>query len=122
MPEDRFEDGCKSLVNNVDNAISMFVLDNTGEQITTRAHARNTSGTTNSDSILGTQQGVDHSVQDYVMYLDMGYDKYVTQSFCSPFTGEAACIISRAFSTRKLRYMVCVEMPVLASLALLYMR
>jgi len=113
MSEDRFEDGCKSLVGSVNEVISMFVLDSMGGQITVRAHGRNSRATTNTDSILGTQKGVDHSVMDYVMYLDMGYEKYVTQPFCSPFTGKDACIISRAFFNKEgARYMVCIEMPV----------
>lgn len=112
MSEDRFNDACTTLVHNVEDVISLFVLNNNGEQITDRAHARGDKSTINSAAILGMQKGMDHSVQDYVMYLDMGYEKFVTQPFTSHFTGENACIISRPFfNAEGLRYMVCIELP-----------
>lgn len=112
MSEDRFEDACMGLVNSVDDVISMFVLDNSGEQITPRVHSRRHRSTINADKILGSRKGADHSAQDYMMYLDMGYEKYVSSPFRSPFTGHEACIISRAiFNKEGMRYVICVEMP-----------
>jgi len=112
MSEDRFEDGCKTLVHNVEGVISLFVLNNNGEQVTHRAHSSKNAATTNSDAILGSTKGADHSVQDYMRYLDMGYEKFVAPPSVSPFTGEDACIISRPFFSQDgLRYVVCVELP-----------
>lgn len=112
MPETRFEDACKTLVRNVDSVISIFVLDEIGEQITTRAHVRPVEGKSASPKVLGFEIGVDHSIKDYVLYLDMNYEKFVTKPFISPYTGEKSCIISRPFYNNEgLRYILCVEMP-----------
>lgn len=112
MSEDRFEEGCNTLVRSVDNIVSMFVLSSNGVQITHRAHKSANSGTANSDSILGSHKGMDHSIEDYVLYLDMGYEKFVTPPFSSPYTGELSCLISKPFFNREgERYMACIEMP-----------
>ncbi|QJB56503.1 EAL domain-containing protein [Pseudodesulfovibrio sp. zrk46] len=112
MPENRFGDACKTLVHNADGVISMFVLDNDGIQITDRSHVRTSTANAVADSILGTHKGAEHSVFDYVMYLDMGYEKFVSPTFSSPYTGQDACIISKPFFNKEgLRYMICIEMP-----------
>lgn len=112
MPEDRFEDACKTLVYNTDAVISMFVLNSEGVQITPRSHVRLTGGKQVAANLLGSDVGVDHSVRDYVLYLDMGYEKFVTTPFSSPFTGENACIISKPFYNKEgQRYVVCIELP-----------
>lgn len=111
MSEDQFDGACLALVGKVSEVISMFVLDEIGEQITPRVHIKPVSGKT-STRILGSAKGVDHSMHDYVMYLDMGYEKFVTQPFISSFTGKKACIISKSvFNYEGLRYIICMEMP-----------
>jgi len=112
MPEDKFEDAAKVLVRNIDDVVSMFVVDEGGEQITNRIHVKATGNKNRSAKILGSEKGVDHSVCDYVMYLDMGYEKFVTRPFISPYTAEETCIISKPFyNSEGLRYVVCIEMP-----------
>lgn len=112
MTEDRFEDGCRGILHKVDELISIFVLNNKGEQITPRVHARAAHSTINQEAILGMHKGIDHSAQDYVLYLDMGYERFISQPFVSPYDQSNACIISRPFfSGDGGRYMLCMELP-----------
>ena len=107
----QFEEACKNLVRNVDTVISVFVLNDQGIQTTTRPHVKG-EGDGLSTSVLGSAKGADHSVHDYFMYLDMGYEKFVTQPYVSLFTGEIACIVSRAiYNAEGIRHVVCVEVP-----------
>lgn len=111
LSESRFEETCKIIVRNVEDVTSMFILDEVGEQITIRVHVKPVEGKGKSSQILGAEKGVDHSICDYFMYLDMGYEKFVTKPFVSPYTGEQNCIISKSFyNSEGLRYVVCVEM------------
>nr|WP_287412182.1 EAL domain-containing protein [Pseudodesulfovibrio sp.] len=110
MSEEWFEDGCKRLVRKVEEVISIFVLDDRGRQITRRISAGTVQPPHHPDAIMET--GTDHSVEDYVLYLDIGYEKFVTPPFVSPFTGKRSCLISRPFfNVQGSRYMVCVELP-----------
>jgi len=112
LPEDRFEDACKTIVRNIEAITSIFVVNETGEQITMRAHVRPTGKKGKSAKILGSEKGVDHSISDFVMYLNMGYEKFVTRPFVSPYTGEEVCIISKSFyNSEGLFYVACLEMP-----------
>jgi EAL domain-containing protein (putative c-di-GMP-specific phosphodiesterase class I) len=106
LTEDRFEEGCRSMVHGKQGLISLFVVDDRGVQVTRRAHNGKPAG-----AGLGTPKGADLSAEDYVLYLDMGYDKYATPPFVSTYTGERACIVSRPFfSVNGLRYTACMEM------------
>lgn len=112
LPENRFDDTCKALVHNTSETLSMFILDHSGTQLTTRHHVKPTTGKSASPTFLGTVIGSDHSTHDYVMYLDIGYEKYVTRPFISKYTGVDACIISRPFYNNEgQRYIVCIELP-----------
>ncbi|BCS89404.1 EAL domain-containing protein [Pseudodesulfovibrio sediminis] len=112
LSEDRFEEGCKTIVKTVGDVISVFVVDEFGVQITSRVHGKSQNAATTADFLLSSGKGADHSVEDYVLYLDMGYEKFVTTPFSSPFTGETACIISKPFFSQDgERYTVCIELP-----------
>jgi len=112
MTEDRFEASCLSFVSRFPEVVSIFVLDEAGEQMTVRAHVKSAEGREKSSKVLGMTKGVNHSVHDYVLYLDMGYEKFVTQPFTSHFTGAEVCIISKPFyNCEGERYIVCIEMP-----------
>ncbi|NDV20747.1 EAL domain-containing protein [Pseudodesulfovibrio sp. JC047] len=109
--EEWFEDGCKKLARTGEGIISLFVLDTTGRQITRRISSSLRQSASHPDVILKTDIGVSHSVEDYVLYLDIGYEKFVTPPFVSPFTGEKACLVSTPFfNIQGDRYIVCVEM------------
>lgn len=111
LGEDRFEESCRVLAQSGKGIISLFVLDERGRQITSRLHVKG-DGPGFSSTVLGSAKGVDHSVHDYFMYLDMGYEKFVTQPFVSLFTGETGCLISRPiYNSEGGRYVVCVEVP-----------
>nr|WP_321512966.1 EAL domain-containing protein [uncultured Pseudodesulfovibrio sp.] len=111
IAEERLEDGCRCLVHKVDGIISLFILDDKGRQITRRIPVGSAQPANRPDVILKTNIGSDHSVEDYSIYLDIGYEKFVTPPFASPFTGEQACLISRPFFTvQGTRYVACVEM------------
>ncbi|CCH49832.1 EAL domain-containing protein [Pseudodesulfovibrio piezophilus] len=107
-----FEGMCRKMLHASDDVISLFILNDDGDQITSRHHVESRATGICSASILGSHKGADHSIQDYVLYLDMGYDKFVTQPFRSPYTGENACIISKpVFNKEGDRYLICIEMP-----------
>ncbi|EGB15970.1 diguanylate phosphodiesterase [Pseudodesulfovibrio mercurii] len=106
LTEDRFEEGCRSLVQGRKGVISLFVVDDRGVQVTRRIHTGKSAGAAG-----GTGKGADLSAEDYVLYLDMGYDRFVTPPFLSPYTGGRACLVSRPFfSLSGLRYTACMEM------------
>jgi len=109
LGESRFEDACRAMVRVTKGVVSVFVLNDKGTQITSRPHVE--TGTKKiSAALLGSAKGVDHSVHDYFLYLDMGYEKFVTPPFISPFTGEPARLISRPiYNSEGSRYVVCVE-------------
>ena len=107
--EVRFEEGCKTLVRTVDGVISLFVLDDQGKQITSRVR---TVPARRSSALLRLTKGAEHSTEDYFVYLDIGYEQFVTPPFASPFTDVQACLISRAFyNTQGGRFVACVEVP-----------
>jgi len=109
MSESRFEEVCRAMVKNTEGVVSVFVLDESGTQITSRPHVESASPKV-SATVIGSAKGVDHSVQDYFLYLDMGYEKFVTPPFVSPFTGQNVCLVSRPiYNSENTRYVVCVE-------------
>lgn len=108
--ESQFDDACAKLIHTIENILSIFVLDGDGVQITERAHVPTDRTAVISGSILNTYRGAEHSAQDYVMNLDMGYTRYVTPQFLSPYSGQDACLIStRVFNDEGKRYTVCIE-------------
>jgi EAL domain-containing protein (putative c-di-GMP-specific phosphodiesterase class I) len=110
----RFDDACKTLVRNLDLVVAMFVVDETGEQITAQAHVRPVTCHARAMGMsggVGFGKGVDHSMRDSVMYLELGYEKFVTRPYISPFTGEQVCLISRPFYNNEgVRYIACIEL------------
>ena len=109
LSETRFEEACRALARSTEGVISVFVLDESGVQITTRPHVE-TDNAKVSATVIGSAKGVDHSVHDYFMYLDMGYEKFVTPPFISAFTGQQVCLVSRPiYNSENVRYVVCVE-------------
>ncbi|WP_419786523.1 hypothetical protein [Pseudodesulfovibrio sp.] len=67
-------------------------------------------GNTLASALIGSAKGMDHSVHDYFLYQDMGYEKIVTPPFISPFTGEQVRLISCSiYNSEGLRYVVRVE-------------
>lgn len=110
ISENKFEEGCKTVVRNADSVVSLFVLGESGVQLTSRVHMRSPDGRLKSSKVLGFEKGVDHSIKDYILYLNMGYEKFVTKPFLSPYTGETVCFVSRTFyNSEGLRYILCVE-------------
>lgn len=110
MTEDRFEEGCRAAMQGVEGLVSLFVVDDRGTQITHRLCA-DPALKSAATAVLGTFKGADLSAEDYVLYLDMGYEKFVTSPFVSAFTGRKARIISRPFFAQNgLRYIACMEL------------
>jgi EAL domain-containing protein (putative c-di-GMP-specific phosphodiesterase class I) len=115
LSESRFDEACKTLVRNLGTVNSIFVVDEKGIQLTARAHVKAADDKRDPAKAIqafGYRKGVDHSVYDYVVYLDMGYERFVTHRFISPLTGDHVCLISQAFyNSEGLRYIVCIETP-----------
>lgn len=111
ISEADFEDGCKALVRKADEITSVFIVNDKGVQITPRVHNGDTKGTVKSSDLGGMRKGADHSVKDYILYLDMGYTQFVTDPFASPFADSMSCLISRPFYDHLgARYKLCIEM------------
>lgn len=91
----------------------IFILDDTGRQITPRMTRIETSD--GKPAIRESGRNEDHAIKDYVLYLNMGFDKFVTPPFVSPLTKREHTIISRRFFNRDgLSCVVCVEFPYVA--------
>ena len=112
LAEEDFEAGCKVLLEKRPEILSVFILDVEGRQTTSRVHACVSGGLAKTDVVMGTSKGTDHSAQDYVLYLDMGYLQFVTKPFISAYGGGTACLISKPFYDRLGgRYTLCLEIP-----------
>ncbi len=115
LSEVMFEGTCRTFVGEggkVGDIFSIFVLNKNGEQLTRRCHIKPNHGCLGSTSILGSAKGADHSMNDYVLSLDMGYTHFVTQPFRSTFNGEEACLFTkRFFNYEGGTYTVCIEVP-----------
>jgi len=106
----QFEDVCKRLISNDAEIISMFVLDRDGVQATEYLHAQNRATNSNAYYMPTSRKGSEHSAQDYVLNLELGYDRFVTPPFVSSFSGEEVCMISKAiFNEEGQKYTVCIE-------------
>ena len=112
VPEDRFDEVCRSVVGRDNGPISVFVLDERGVQLTERVCAGESCVFGSNGAIYGSQRGADHSSQDYALYIEMGYNQFVTPPFTSVVTGGRACLISKPFfNTQGVRFTMCLEMP-----------
>jgi len=101
-----------ALFRNKDRAISMFVLNKNGVQVTSRIHVKAEAQKLFHRPTHGEDKGMDHSTRDYFMYIDMGYERFVTRPFVSPYTGEEAALIAMPFYNADNRmFVLCVEMP-----------
>jgi EAL domain-containing protein (putative c-di-GMP-specific phosphodiesterase class I) len=110
LPEDRLNEACRVLVAAENGPLSVFVINAKGIQITERPCAEKTCVFTSSGAIYGSQQGADHSSKDYALYIEMGYNQFVTPPFTSLVSGREACLICKPFyNTQGERYTMCVE-------------
>lgn len=105
-----FEQGVREIVRDHEAVISAFVIDPAGVQLTTRprsgAHAKKTR------TLPESSPGFDHGGRDYYLYIEMGYDKFVTRPFDSPGLGLPACLIAMPFyGVDGRRYILCLEFP-----------
>ena len=111
MPESRFGEACRVLVATENGPLSVFVLNDKGVQITERPCAETTCVFDKSGAIYGSQRGTDHSSKDYALYIEMGYNQFVTPPFTSLVNGQEACLICKPFyNAQGERYTMCVEM------------
>lgn len=107
----QYERICQTHIKRIKSANSIFILNNKGMQITSRAHIPPAKGRPITNGIIGFGKGVDHSSTDHVMHIDMGYPQFVTAPFTSPYTGDPACIIAKAFKcSQGIRHILCLEM------------
>jgi len=110
VSERDFDPALHALIGNTGQAVSMFILSEQGIQLTGRAHV-SVKGHENGSSRNGVK-GMDHSMRDYCIYMEVGYDRFVTKPFTSPYTGQEAVIIARSFNNMEDgRFILCVEMP-----------
>lgn len=105
-----FEQKVRDIVRDHEAVISAFVIDPAGVQVTTRA--RNARVKSPAAQLPEAFPGFDHAGRDYYLYIEMGYDKFVTRPFDSPGLGLPACLIAMPFyGVDGQRYILCVEFP-----------
>lgn len=105
---DEYPDLAKRLVAGVEELAGLFILDDAGRQVTARL--TKTTGSDGKPALKQQEQREDHSIRDYVLYLHMGFEKFVTQPFRSPVTRKPHVIISRRFFNREAKpFIVCAE-------------
>ncbi len=107
-----FPELMKRICTNIKELTGMFILDSTGQQLATRMTKVSTpDGKT---VLKETSRNTNHSIKDYVLYLEMGFEKFVTPPFVSPLTKNRHTIISRRFFNNEGgAYIICVEFPYL---------
>lgn len=111
VPEGRFSALMKKILEKYDDVISLFVLNDNGEQITQR-FARNMSKNDPKQYRAVMTMGSDHSLRDYFMHLLLGYENFVTPPQLSPFLSKPTIIVSyRFFNSTTSFYLLCVEFP-----------
>lgn len=56
--------------------------------------------------------GQDHSIQDYFLHLQMGFERFVTGAFFSPHDRSRRCLIARRYFNAESRALIlCLEFP-----------
>ncbi|NDV23026.1 EAL domain-containing protein [Desulfovibrio sp. JC022] len=109
--EEQFGVLLKRVLEKYDDVVSVFVLDEHGEQATQR-FARDVSKDDPAQHRAILTKGSDHSLHDYFMHLLLGYDNFVTPPMYSPFYEESTILISiRFFSGPRTFHLLCVEFP-----------
>ncbi len=108
LPGD-FENHMKTAMASEEDIVSMFILDARGVQITDRPpKSRELNLPRHRDAIRS--KGRDHSMTDYHLYLQMGYDRFVNQPLGSPFLPRQTTIIAlRFFSDLQNYHVLCIE-------------
>ncbi|MBU1248216.1 MAG: EAL domain-containing protein [Proteobacteria bacterium] len=112
--ENEFTELCRRICIGIKEVAGIFLLNEAGIQITPRL--TKIPATDGKTSLKESGEGEDHSIKDYVLYLEMGFEKFVSPAFVSPLTKASHTIISRRFYNREGKgYIICVEYPYLAS-------
>lgn len=110
-PESVMEVVLASLFRNRDRAVSMFVLNKNGIQISGRPHIKPKCEVCHRPP-RGDAKGMDHSMRDYFLYIELGYERHVTKPFVSPYTDEEVVLMAMPFYNSEDRmFVLCVEMP-----------
>jgi EAL domain-containing protein (putative c-di-GMP-specific phosphodiesterase class I) len=105
-----FDKVLRTVVEADDSAIAAFIIDSRGMQTTPRVVKR-AYASTDAEAGQGTGRGEDHTIHDYFLHLETGYDKYVTTPFISPATKRPACMYcSRFYVDMRTSYILCLEL------------
>lgn len=110
-PETHFEAALTRLSRLYQGLVSAFVLDAQGRQITPRVTGDGIPKPWNPADIPRLVKGADHSLQDYFLHLDTGYERFVTEPFISPYTRDKSCLMAQVFfNTENRKFILCLEM------------
>ncbi len=100
-----YNESLSKYVGDNSEVVSAFILDEKGRQVSSRVH-RKEDGSISRLSV--SQNGADHSLQDYYVYLESGFEKFVTKPAPSRFIEDKTCLISNSFFTLEGKRMVLV--------------
>lgn len=105
-----YEQTVRQLVADHEVLISAFVVDENGIQITTRPRIKGLGA--KAARMPEAFPGFDHGGRDYFLYIQMGYEKFVTSPFDSFELGIPACLMAMPFmGIDNHRYVLCLEFP-----------
>ena len=104
-----FEGAIKGLMESWEDAVSAFIVDEKGVQITNRIPFNSSlQSPKNLESIRTV--GRDHSTRDFHLHLLLGYERFVCPLDASPFLPQQTTIVAaRFFSGHNKIYILCVE-------------
>ncbi|WP_081650585.1 sensor domain-containing phosphodiesterase [Paucidesulfovibrio longus] len=106
----QYAEAAQNALASAPEALAVFILDEHGREVGSRlVRVPSQDGKTVLREVRGAQ---DHSIEDYFLHLQMGFERYVTHPFISPLDRKRHCLISRRFFNVEGRSLVlCVEFP-----------
>ncbi|MEF2146337.1 MAG: EAL domain-containing protein [Desulfovibrionaceae bacterium] len=105
-----YGDTTRNLMRNYQECRTIFVLDEKGREV--GGYFTKTPDNEGKMSLQELHSETDHSIQDYFLYLQTGFERFVTKPFTSPITKERHCLMSRRFfNVEGQLYVLCVEFP-----------
>ncbi len=92
--------------------ISLFILTHDGVQATDRPHRQDLNVAFTAVEKAELDKGADHSLYDYYVHLSVDYDKFITESFISPYTHTRSILVCEKFyAGRAKEFILCIELP-----------
>lgn len=104
-----FETVAQDRVGRHQNFECLYVLDESGIQVTNTISPLNRPLKPKSVLYHPASKNTDQSSKEYFQYMDMGLGKYITDPYISMATGNMCITISIAFKNQDAKYVLCID-------------